>query len=211
LQSLHCVELAVSLTGVTRADDDQDGRHLHLSSRTLQDNGVLPEIMINTFLNSAGANTCTLDGSPGGNESPELSWSNAPPETRNLVYLGINQLRASPAAGVAARPIHAPPGRLFRDGFFVALLNPKTALFFAALLPQFINPGASPLGQSLALGCVFVSIAMCTDTLYVLTASALAPAHWQRSRWRQYSRYVAAATFIGLGLYAALTNPRTAK
>lgn len=128
-----------------------------------------------------------------------------------LVYLGINQLRASPAAGVAARPIHAPPGRLFRDGFFVALLNPKTALFFAALLPQFINPGASPLGQSLGLGCVFVSIAMCTDTLYVLTASALAPARWRRSRWRPYSRYVAAATFIGLGLYAALASPRTAK
>jgi threonine/homoserine/homoserine lactone efflux protein len=101
--------------------------------------------------------------------------------------------------------------RLFRDGFVVALFNPKTALFFAALLPQFINPGASPLGQSLVLGCVFVAIAVCTDTAYVFTAAALAPAIKAKSRWRPVGRYVTAATFIGLGVYAAIASARAAK
>jgi threonine/homoserine/homoserine lactone efflux protein len=103
------------------------------------------------------------------------------------------------------------PARLFRDGFLVALLNPKTALFFAALLPQFIDPGASPLWQSLVLSCVFVAIAVCTDTLDMLTTSALAPAISRRAGSRSYGRYITAATFIGLGVYAALANPRPAK
>jgi threonine/homoserine/homoserine lactone efflux protein len=128
-----------------------------------------------------------------------------------LIFLGVKALRARATAEVSARPIGMSPGRLFRDGFFVALLNPKTALFFAALLPQFINPSASPLGQSLILGCLFVLIAMCTDTMYVITASALAPAIGQRSRWLPYGRYLSAATFIGLGVYAAFATPRSAK
>jgi threonine/homoserine/homoserine lactone efflux protein len=127
-----------------------------------------------------------------------------------LVFLGVKALRARTTVRESANP-RTSPGRLFRDGFFVALLNPKTALFFAALLPQFINPGASALGQSLLLGCVFVSIAMCTDTVYVLSASALASTIRQRSAGRSYGRYLSAATFIGLGAYAALAGPRSCK
>ena len=125
-----------------------------------------------------------------------------------LVILGIRTLRSQRPARVAA-PIR--PLRPFRDGFWVALLNPKTALFFAALVPQFIDPHRSALGQSLLLGGVFVAIAMCTDTLYVLAASALAPAITQRSRWLAYGRYVSAATFIGLGVYAAFASPRSSR
>jgi len=84
-------------------------------------------------------------------------------------------------------------------------------LFFAALLPQFIDPGASPLWQSLVLSCVFVAIAVCTDTLYMLTASALAPAISRRGGSRSYGRYITSASFIGLGVYAALANTRPAK
>jgi threonine/homoserine/homoserine lactone efflux protein len=128
-----------------------------------------------------------------------------------LIFLGLRALWAKPAATLAAHTIRSSPARLFRDGFFVALLNPKTALFFAALLPQFINPGASPLWQSLVLSCIFVSIALCTDTIYMLTASALAPAIYRRHGSRSYGRYLTAATFIGLGVYAALASPRAAK
>src|SRR5450631_81817 len=128
-----------------------------------------------------------------------------------LILLGLKALWAKPAATAAAHTIRLSPARLFRDGFFVALLNPKTALFFAALLPQFINPGASPLWQSLVLSCIFVSIAMLTDTIYMLTASALAPAIYRREGSRSYGRYITAASFIGLGVYAALASPRLAK
>jgi threonine/homoserine/homoserine lactone efflux protein len=128
-----------------------------------------------------------------------------------LIFLGAKALWARSAAPVMVNRRRESPARLFRDGFLVALLNPKTALFFAALLPQFIDPGASPLWQSLVLSCVFVAIAVCTDTLYMLTASALAPAISRRGGSRSYGRYVTAATFIGLGVYAALANPRSAK
>jgi threonine/homoserine/homoserine lactone efflux protein len=127
-----------------------------------------------------------------------------------LIFLGLKALRARKTADVSA-PIAASSARLFRDGFWVALLNPKTALFFAALLPQFIDPRASALAQSLIFGCVFVSIAMCTDTLYVLAASALTPAVTQRTRWVPYGKYLSAATFIGLGVYAALASPRPSR
>lgn len=128
-----------------------------------------------------------------------------------LVFLGIRALRTKEAVEAAVRIDRTSPVRLFRDGFLVALLNPKTALFFAALLPQFINQGASPLGQSLFFGFVFVSIALCTDTIYVLTVSALAPTMRRRSGWRPYGRYVSAASFIGLGIYAAFFKPSIGK
>ena len=130
-----------------------------------------------------------------------------------LVYLGIKVFLARSTAAPRARlavddsPRAAAPIRWFREGFFVALLNPKTALFFAALLPQFISPDSPALGQSLALGCVFVAIALCTDTLYVLTASALAQRLRRGDVLKHYARYVSAATFIGLGIYAALAGP----
>ncbi|HWW30899.1 MAG TPA: LysE family translocator [Steroidobacteraceae bacterium] len=125
-----------------------------------------------------------------------------------LVFLGIRALRSKPIPAASLVPARAGM-RLFADGFLVALLNPKTALFFAALLPQFITADASPLGQGLVLACVFVSIAACTDTLYVFAAAALGPTFAQTSASRSVGRYVAAAAFFGLGLYAAMAGRRT--
>ena len=128
-----------------------------------------------------------------------------------LVYLGIRALRApAPAAQGADAP---PPARLstvFRDGFVVALLNPKTALFFAAFLPQFTSATQSPLGQSVVLGAVFVMVAAVTDVLYVLMASVMAPALRRAGRARVWGRFATAGAFIGLGLYTALSGSRHA-
>jgi threonine/homoserine/homoserine lactone efflux protein len=126
-----------------------------------------------------------------------------------LIFLGIRALRMRPMAA-EADPDRTPPGKLFRDGFIVALFNPKTALFFAALLPQFMTPSKSPLHQGMFLGAVFVAVALCTDTLYVLSAAVLGSKIRQRAASRAYGRYLSAATFIGLGIYAALSSPRGA-
>src|SRR6478735_1338052 len=69
-----------------------------------------------------------------------------------LVYLGIRLWRTVPAsAGPATPPPPVQPlDRVFRDGFVVALLNPKTSLFFAAFLPQFMDGHGSALAQTLA-------------------------------------------------------------
>jgi threonine/homoserine/homoserine lactone efflux protein len=122
-----------------------------------------------------------------------------------LVYLGVRLWRAAPMIDDATpRAPVQPLRRVFRDGFVVALLNPKTTLFFAAFLPQFIDSHASPLTQTLALGGVFVGIACCTDLIYVLTASLVAPRLQKATRHAIWGNRLAATSFIGLGLLTAL-------
>ena len=61
-----------------------------------------------------------------------------------LVFLGVKSLRArAEPTPVAQAGKGVPRGTLFRDGVFVATFNPKTTLFFAAFLPQFIDAGAA--------------------------------------------------------------------
>ncbi|OQX30470.1 MAG: threonine transporter [Candidatus Sedimenticola endophacoides] len=121
-----------------------------------------------------------------------------------LIYLGLRMLRApdaSPAQSVQAPP----PGRVFRDGLVVALLNPKTTLFFAAFLPQFLRPDAAPLGQSLLLGAIFVALAACTDSLYALGAGALAP-RFRGGGAARLGRRLGGTLFVGLGLFTAFSG-----
>jgi len=133
-----------------------------------------------------------------------------------LVWLGVKALRRprddaadGQGAGGAGQPMRAVrPARLFRDGFVVALLNPKTALFFAAFLPQFIRPDASPALQSMGFGAAFVAIAACTDCLYVLAASRLRPFFSALRGGAAWGRWVTGGTFIGLGVYTALSGSR---
>lgn len=129
-----------------------------------------------------------------------------------LLYLGLRTLRA-PWAPTADAPREAPPSPrvILRDGFFVALLNPKTALFFAAFLPQFIDPGLPAMAQSVLFGVAFVAIAACTDTAYVLLAGAAAPALGNLNRARASGRYLTAAIYIGLGMFTAATSSRSAR
>lgn len=123
-----------------------------------------------------------------------------------LVYLGIDALRSKkPLAQPAlAQPVSLWP--IFRDGFVVALLNPKTAIFFAAFLPQFMSHGASPALQGIALGALFVAIAAVTDSLYALAASAVAPLLAEARGIRVLGRYLTGSAFIGLGLFTALSR-----
>ena len=93
-----------------------------------------------------------------------------------LVYLGVQMFRSSPPEAPSTAPASASFGYVFREGFVVALLNPKTTIFFAAFLPQFLSHGASPMLQSMLLGFLFVAIAAVTDSAYALAAGLVAPA-----------------------------------
>ena len=123
-----------------------------------------------------------------------------------LLYLGWRALR--PSARAPADAVFAPPeaGRILREGFVVALLNPKTALFFAAFLPQFMDPASSALFQSAVFGAAFVLIAASTDTVYVLAAAAAAPSLGAGRAGTVLGRYAAAAVYLGLGLYTAVSG-----
>ena len=128
-----------------------------------------------------------------------------------LVWLGIQALR-SPAASAAGVAFQAPRvGRIFRDGAMVALLNPKTALFFAAFLPQFIVPGVSAWAQSVAYGVVFVLIAACTDTAYVLAAGWATPAVSGVKGGAAIGRWATATVLIALGVFTAVSGSRSAR
>ncbi|MGO9039496.1 MAG: LysE family translocator [Steroidobacteraceae bacterium] len=127
-----------------------------------------------------------------------------------LVFLGLKALRPASTEERERRMVPGPQARAFRDGFLVALLNPKTAVFFAAFLPQFVDPHGSPLRQSLALGALFVAIAACTDSLYVLAADALAPGLAKLGGRTSHVRYFTALTLIALGILVACEGPRAA-
>ncbi len=139
-----------------------------------------------------------------------------------LIYLGLRVLLSQPAPSPLARPAAPSAWPVFRDGFVVALLNPKTALFFAAFLPQFIDPAGSAILQSVLLGTLFVLIAASTDVVYVLVAARVLPAlaaaggavgaagglQGRVPRLARFGRYLSASTFFGLGIYTALAGPR---
>lgn len=125
-----------------------------------------------------------------------------------LVYLGARALLAAADRNAASTAEAAGLGRVFRDGLVVALLNPKTAVFFLAFLPQFMSPPAGPMAQGLLLGALFVAIAALTDTAYALAAGALAPSLARSRLSRGAGRYLMGLTLIGLGLFTALTGVR---
>jgi threonine/homoserine/homoserine lactone efflux protein len=124
-----------------------------------------------------------------------------------LCYLGFRALRSGPsrATEVAAASSH---WQVLGQGFVVALLNPKTTLFFAAFLPQFMEPTAAPMPQALALGAIFVATAAVSDSGYVLLASALSPALRSARGTLGIGRYFAATVFFALGIYAAVSGLR---
>lgn len=128
-----------------------------------------------------------------------------------LVYLGIKALRAADGQSAQMEMGPAPLSRIFRDGFVVALLNPKTTIFFAAFLPQFMDAAGHAMLQSFSLGAVFVVIAAITDSIYVLASSAIAPFLVRMRGARSFGRYVTASAFIGLGVFTAASGSRASK
>ena len=126
-----------------------------------------------------------------------------------LVYLGIRLWR-SPAPVVAAEAsagsgaLDATPSlRLFGDGLFVAVSNPKALLFFAAFLPQFMVPGASFASQLLLLGGTFVLVEVVYELVLAGLAGRIAP--WLGRHGRTFNR-AAGGTFIGIGAALATTS-----
>ena len=124
-----------------------------------------------------------------------------------LVFLGVRRLLTTEMVDVIDAAPARPRRRLFLDGVVVNILNPKTALFFLAFLPQFVDPdGTAAPFQIFVLGLIFVVIALSSDSLWALTAGTLGG--WlKRSRaYLAVRRWVSGAVFVALGLSAARTT-----
>jgi threonine/homoserine/homoserine lactone efflux protein len=109
-------------------------------------------------------------------------------------------------------PDQEPAGaqRLFAQGVVVNVLNPKTALFFLAFLPQFVDPGRGPVAaQAAVLGVAFVLLAVLSDSTYAVVASALAGRIRGSRRAGQVKRWLTGGIFVALGMTAAAAR-RTA-
>jgi threonine/homoserine/homoserine lactone efflux protein len=124
-----------------------------------------------------------------------------------LIYLGLRRLLkrelSQPADGVQRQNLR----RIFSQGVVVAALNPKTALFFFAFLPQFVDPSKSFVtAQLMTLGCLFVLMAIITDGFYALLASTAGQWLKERRSFAWAERYVAGGVYIGLGVMAALSD-----
>ena len=96
---------------------------------------------------------------------------------------------------------------VFRQGVIVNVLNPHTALFFFAFLPQFVNPSSGRLGlQMMTLGLLFVGLSAITDSGWAIAAGTAG--HWIKShpRFARGQRFLTGGALIGLGATAALTG-----
>ena len=119
-----------------------------------------------------------------------------------LIYLGIRKLReARPRVEAPGAPV--PHRQLFWQGVMVNSLNPKTALFFLALLPQFVDPDRGAVApQVLVLGVMFLVLATLSDSTYALVAGSVRG--WLGERRRTLAR-VSGVSYLGLGVLAALS------
>ena len=121
-----------------------------------------------------------------------------------LIYLGVQAIRHRREL---AMPDAAPSNRrVLAEGFVVGLTNPKTAVFFAAMLPQFIDPAQPALPQLLLLGAVFVAIAALCDSLWGLFAGTARS--WFASSPRRLRRLSATGggVMIALGARLAISD-----
>ncbi|MFG2085237.1 MULTISPECIES: LysE family translocator [unclassified Spirillospora] len=126
-----------------------------------------------------------------------------------LVYLAYRTLRSRDDIG-EPEPVPQPLHRVYFDGMFVNILNPKVVLFFLAFLPQFVDQGAGavPL-QILVMGVATALIGLVSDIGYALAAGSIGT--WLRARpvFRRRQRYATGLVYLGLGAVAVFAAPGT--
>jgi threonine/homoserine/homoserine lactone efflux protein len=123
-----------------------------------------------------------------------------------LLWLAWNTLRGS-GFSFTPQPLDPVPDRvLFRQSLTASVINPKVAVFYLSLFPQFVDPaGGNVLLQSLTLGVVHVSVSTLVDGSLVTVAGGLSAWLGQRPGWLRVQRWVLGAAFGVLAVWLALT------
>jgi threonine/homoserine/homoserine lactone efflux protein len=125
-----------------------------------------------------------------------------------LIVLGIRRLVERDAGDAPPSTVRKPLAAIYRQGVVVNVLNPKTALFFLAFLPQFVDPARGHVGlQAAILGLVWVAIATISDAVWALGAGSAAGVLRASARARAIERKASGGILIGLGVLATLAHP----
>jgi threonine/homoserine/homoserine lactone efflux protein len=122
-----------------------------------------------------------------------------------LLWLAWQTLRPGGTNMFAPQPLPADrPGRLFRIGLLTSVLNPKVAMFYLALFPQFVDAHrGSILAQALVLGVIQVGIGIVSDLAFILAASRMARWLAERPLWTAAQRWVMGAVFAAIAIRLA--------
>lgn len=122
-----------------------------------------------------------------------------------LLWLAWTAVRQRGAGMFASASLPAEsPTRLFRVGLLTSVLNPKLALFYLALLPQFVDPSrGSVFAQSIVLGLIQIAIGVLSDLAFVLAAARIAGWLARRPVWSAVQRWVLGGVFAAIALKLA--------
>ena len=123
-----------------------------------------------------------------------------------LIFLGIRSFLSKEENSVPGKPDHKRLLTILRESAIVNILNPKTALFFFAFLPQFVDTASevSVAMQVIILGLIFVVIGIVSDGLYAVFAGALGER--LKRAGNRYGKYITGTVFTGLGVVTALAR-----
>ncbi|MPV56188.1 lysine transporter LysE [Burkholderia sp. HI2761] len=127
-----------------------------------------------------------------------------------LAYLAWQALKPGGRSAFQVRQLpHDSRVRLFAMGFVTNLANPKIAVMYLSLLPQFIVPGhGSVLAQSLALGCVQIVVSVSVNALIACAAGSIAGFLAGRPLWATVQRWLMGTVLAGLAMRIALESQR---
>jgi len=126
-----------------------------------------------------------------------------------LIFLGVRRLLGRDGSEVEGLQRERSLWRLFGQGVVVNVLNPKTALFFFAFLPQFVDVDRGSVALQIAtLGLLFILLAIVSDGLYALAAGSAAG--WLRGRpgFARGQRFATGGVLVGLGVLAAFSGAK---
>lgn len=123
-----------------------------------------------------------------------------------LIYLGVRTFLREDAPFEIDPAAHRQNHRAVYQGILTEMLNPKTALFFLAFIPQFVNPHGAVVAQFIFLGCISVFLNTNVDVIVATMAGPIGYQLKKRARLRQAQRLFTGGSLITLGAYVALSG-----